>query len=210
MTLERMMDIIAQFESNGDFGAWNPNDNGRGISFGKFQFSQRGGLHGLLVRMHKADPKIFSAKFGAQGSRELLDRNTLLKMNLNDGRWKVWFQSAAHVPIFQRCQLEEAVESYAKPAANLCQEHGLKSFLWLALVTDSCVQYGVGGCKRLLKQALENPGINGTMDTFAELADDNEYNRRRKLLVHPELVDRAAFVLDSERWHRFEVSWAGS
>jgi len=199
MNLERMLDIIARFESNGDFGAWNPNDNGRGISFGKFQFSQRGGLHGLLVRMHKTDAIHFIECFGSS-TPLLLDLRSLREMKLNDPGWKFRFQQAAKHPDFQRCQLEEAVESYAKPAAKLCQEHGLKSFLWLALVTDSCVQYGVGGCKRLLKQSIENPSKDGVMDTFAELADDNQYNRRRVLLVHPELADRAAFVWDSERW----------
>ena len=200
MTLERVMDIIAEFESNGSFDAWNPNDAGKGISFGKWQFHQRGGLHGLLVRMQKADPKIFVAKFGAQGARELLDRNTLLKMNLNDGRWKVWFQSAANVPVFQNCQLEEAVESYAKPAAKLCREHGLKSWLWLALTVDTSIQYGVGGCKGILEKAMSSPGIDGLLETFAELADADQYNRRRKLLVHPELADRADWIWDNERW----------
>jgi len=199
VTLERMMDIIAEFESSGRFDAWNPTDKGRGISFGKWQFNQRGGLHGLLVRMHQSDTINFLECLGS-ATPLLLDLRSLKEMKLNEPGWKFRFQQAAKHPVFQNCQLEESVESYAKPAAKLCKEHGLNSWLWLALVTDSCIQYGVGGCKSLLEKALTNPGKDGVMDTFAELADDNQYNRRRKLLVHPELADRSAFTWDNEKW----------
>lgn len=202
MTLERMMDIIAEFESCGRFDAWNPADKGKGVSFGKWQFNQLGGLHGLLVRMHKADPQTFIAKFGAQGARGLIDRSTLLKMNLNDGRWKTWFQSAAHVPAFQNCQLEEAVESYAKPAAKLCKEYGLNSWLWLALLGDTCIQYGVGGCKAKLKQAMANPGVNGLLDTFAELTDGQSYHRRHRLIANEELQNAGDWTWDTEKCGR--------
>lgn len=196
MNIERMMDIIAEFESNGRFDAWNPIDKGKGVSFGKWQFNQRGGLHGLLVRMFNKNKMLFWKIFGPSA----VSFQQFKKENLNAPYWKDALLKCAEIQEFQQCQLEEAVESYAKPAAKLCVERGLKSFLWLALITDASVQYGVGGCKRLLEKALSNPGIEGVMDTFAELADADQYNRRRKLLVHPELADRAAFMWDNERW----------
>lgn len=200
MNIERMMDIIAENEGGKNWSAWNPDDKGKGISFGRWQFNQiAGGLCSLLKRMHRADPVLFVECFGEQASL-MLEHSKLKQMDLTKAGWRFRFTQASGQIVFQACQVAEVVDSYVEPAARMCKDRGLLSWLWLALLTDTCIQYGVGGCKRIIEEAMSNPGIDGLMDTFAELADADQYNRRRKLLAHPELADRSAFMWDNERW----------
>src|SRR5258706_499414 len=63
--VDRLIDYTARNEGGGNYSAWNPNDNGAGVSFGLIQFNQkRGSLPTLMQRMHDKDPAKFDQIFG--------------------------------------------------------------------------------------------------------------------------------------------------
>lgn len=199
MTIERMLEILSAHEGGKDWGAWNPNDNGRGVSFGRWQFNQMGGLHALLVRMYAADPQRFLFIFGPS-TTDLLNVSKLRKMDFNTYEMRNAFVNASRNEVFQQCQVAEVVESYVKPAAKLAIEHVPSTWTWLALLVDVSIQYGVGGCNKKLLQALNNPGIDGLMDTFAALADGKEYNRRFQIIYNQELLLAGDWAWDDQKW----------
>ena len=194
--VDRLIDYTAQNEGGGRYDAWNPNDNGAGVSFGLIQFNQqKGSLPGLLQRMNDANPEKFRNIFGADADR-LTDENWVRNANLSTPEWRERFKAAGADPEFQGVQRQLAREQYFEPTNRYAEEYGLGSERARAMMFDTAVQYGVGGLGSKLRQARANAGPNAsereTLAALADLADTHGYdaNRRHRILNDPNLSDR--------------------
>lgn len=207
MDLNEMLDIISEHEGGNDWGAWNPNDAGHGISWGRWQFNQRGGLPALLRAMHEADSNLLDACFAPWVSpayQVRLAEGDIRTMNLNSEAMQKGFRAASKEPVFQQCQRDQIILGYVLPARNTCIASKLTSWRWLALLADTSIQYGPGGMRRLLKLGSALAAEQGaTTDrqiqaAFSQLADDGKYNRRARILVD-ERIPEADWIWPSKR-----------
>jgi len=200
VTPDQLIDYVSRNESGGDYSAWNPDDNGHGVSFGLIQFNQRAGsLPELLRRMYEADPKAFNACFGSAVA-DLLDSKWVRSHDLSGPDWDWRFKLAGAVPAFQQAQRDLAREGYLEPAWKACQAVGLTSERAVAMAFDAAVQHGLGWTRKALARAdlrweesMAKSAWSMTRDAiFAELADKglgNDNGRRHKILRDPELSD---------------------
>jgi peptidoglycan hydrolase-like protein with peptidoglycan-binding domain len=181
---DRIIERTAQFESGGRYDAWNPDDNGHGVSFGLIQFNQEvGGLPRLLREMHQDDPQRFRETFGPHADN-MLDESWVRSADLNDPDIKRRLRASGRDPVFQQTQRDVLRSQYFDPAREAAEGHGLRSERAMALVFDSAVQNGRGGTRRFLREAAAGGG-------FARLADRGRANgRRARILRDPSFSDR--------------------
>jgi LysM repeat protein len=190
--VDKLIDKTARVEGGGRYDAFNPNDNGHGISFGLIQFNQKAGsLPTLLKEMHAKDPAKFNQVFGAD-SQNLLNENFVRSANLSTPEWRNRFrQAGAHEP-FQQVQRDLAKRDYFDPARNVAESLGIKSERGMAMAFDASVQLGVGGMTQRLKAAAAGGGSERQiLERFAASADNvtGGHSRRRNLLNDPTLSD---------------------
>jgi hypothetical protein len=191
-----------------------------GLSFGFIQYTQDGGKLGVLLqRMFDTAPIRFAEIFGEHHG-ELLERTaaTGKKRKLSDINGKgmrsprVWpvgghdlwvgsywgdrFKEAGHEKVFQRCQVEIAVDDYLIPGLRLCEKFDLCSERAIAMVFDRCVQYGPSGAdKKLLRPAFDAfRGRSGGEHAFLKFLEDRWegkrwHHRTEKLWRHPDFWD---------------------
>lgn len=176
-----------------------------GLSFGYIQFTQDGGALGkLLKKMHKKDPALFADVFG-EHHEELLEvttRTSNTRKSHPSGKrrsrvhpvgghdlwrdyWVQRFRKAGREPVFQRCQVEMAVDDYMMPALRSCDKLDLESARAVVIVFDRGVQYGpTGAFKKLLQPN--------------RVDSDSEHTFLRKFMHH----------YSHQRWgHRVEKLW---
>jgi hypothetical protein len=156
-----------------------------GLSFGYIQFTQDGGALGVLLKkMFEADKVLFGQIFGAYSAELLEVTNRKGKKRVNGrsprvqpinrhdlwhDQWVLKFKQAGREPVFQRCQVELAVDNYMMPALKNCEKLGLKSARAIVIVFDRGVQYGPGGAySKLLKPTMES--MRGRDDGHSEHA----------------------------------------
>ncbi len=187
---DRIIDRTAQFESGRRYDAWNPDDNGHGVSFGLIQFNQQvGGLPSLLRRMSERNPARFNEIFGPYASN-LRSASYVRNADLNDPDLRARLQRAGRDPELQQVQRDIAREQYYDPSARLASQFGLRSERALAMLFDSSVQNGVGGTQRFLRQAAAGGGDErAILERFASLADRGRRGRRTRLLNEPSFSD---------------------
>jgi hypothetical protein len=178
-----------------------------GLSFGYIQFTQDGGALGkLLVKMCIADRALFVRTFGEDweelikvtrrpGNKRTNGRSSRVQpvggFDLWQKPWTDRFKAAGREPVFQRCQVELAVDDYMIPALKNCEKLGLKSARAIVIVFDRGVQYGPGGAySKLLKPTMES--MRGRGDGHSEHAFLREFMYR----------------YEDKRWgHRVEKVW---
>ncbi|MBI5507814.1 MAG: peptidoglycan-binding protein [Deltaproteobacteria bacterium] len=162
------------------YAAINPNDNGSGLSFGRFQFNQgQGSLGVLFKRMYEADPTTFAGilypaavkrakgRKGKTPSADELARQLLRELNdpkqrlsgpialhLGERAFRKPLQALGAVEAFCRAQEGLARELYFDAAAEIAREHGLRSERALALLFDMCIQHGAGGTHAVVEYVL--------------------------------------------------------
>lgn len=190
--VDKLIDKTARVEGGGRYDAFNPNDNGHGISFGLIQFNQKAGsLPTLFKEMHAKDPAKFNQIFGGDAQR-LLDTNHVRSANLNTPDMKAKLREAGAHPAFQQVQRDLAKRDYFDPAQQVAAQHGITSERGLAMLFDASVQLGVGGMTQRLKAAAAGGGSERQiLERFAASADNvtGGHNRRRNLLNDPTLSD---------------------
>jgi LysM repeat protein len=191
-SVDKLIDKTARVEGGGRYDAFNPNDNGHGISFGLIQFNQKAGsLPTLMKEMHTKDPAKFNQVFGADAQR-MLDTNFVRSANLATPEMKAKFREAGAHPAFQQVQRDLAKRDYFDPAQKVGEANGIKSERGMAMLFDASVQLGVGGMTSRLKAAAAGGGSErDILERFAASADNvtGGHNRRRNLLNDPTLSD---------------------
>lgn len=191
-SVDKLIDKTARVEGGGRYDAFNPNDNGHGISFGLIQFNQKAGsLPTLFTEMNQKDPAKFNQIFGAD-AQSLLDTNHVRSANLNTPDMKAKLREAGAHPAFQQVQRDLAKRDYFDPAQRVAEQHGIKSERGMAMLFDASVQLGVGGMTQRLKAAAAQGGSEREiLERFAASADNvtGGHNRRRNLLNDPTLSD---------------------
>lgn len=165
--------VTATIESgNVAYAALNRNDEGAGVSFGRFQFNQEAGTLGSLLQvMYRADPEQFVAlTYGdSPGNknpqalvetllRELRDpRQNLtgkLASDLDSDKWKTRFKRLGSVEKFNALQDELVTKLYFEPALEVAHANGLESERALSLLFDLSVQHGTNGAARIVEAAV--------------------------------------------------------
>jgi len=185
-----------QTESGGDYGRFNPDDNGTGIAFGIVQFNQeKGTLPELLRSMYAKDSASFNRIFGDLAPA-LLDPSRVRQIDLSGHRTA--FQTAGRtVPAFQEAQRELLKKVYLDPAVALATQYGIKSERGTAMVFDTLIQRGLGNTKAALNRAkAKAPPVpeRAFLEAFAPEADATTLattHRRQDMLDDPTLSDVA-------------------
>lgn len=175
-----------------------------GLSYGFIQFTQDGGKLGVLLqKMFDTDPALFAEIFG-EHCLDLIEitAKTGKKRKLSDiggkgyrsprvwpvadhdlwsgSYWPDKFKKAGHEKVFQRCQIEVAVDDYLIPGLRLCEKYELRSERAIAIIFDRCVQYGPGGAdSKLLKPAFTAfRGSAGGEHAFLKFVEDRWESKR--------------------------------
>ncbi len=190
----------------------NPKNNGEGkhigLSWGYIQFTQDGGKLGkLLTKMHDRDPALFKECFGAEWEEllEVTNRKGRKRVNgrsprvqpvggadLWEPKWARRFRKAGQQKVFQRCQVELAVDDYMFPALESCEKLNLRSARSIVMVFDRGVQYGPRGAyKKLLKPNRDKDHTEHEfLRRFLHKYDDRRWGHRVKAIWRdPDLWD---------------------
>ncbi len=194
--IDRLIDQTAAHESGGNYSNWNANDNGHGVSFGLIQFNQKvGSLPTLFQKMYQKNPEKFKQYFGSQ-TQNFLNPSWVRSANLNNPTLKKMIKAAGRDPEFQKVQRDLARSEYFDPADAIAKKYGIKSERGRSMMFDAAVQFGVGGMKKKLRQAVAQAGPGASerqiLEKFAQIADAPRYsnNRRHNLLNSPALSDQ--------------------
>ena len=155
-------------EGKGAFGAFNPNSDQAGLSFGIIQWAQKPGrLHEILQAFRDSDLAAFTAIFGggdATVAANLLNHTakanggvdpvtgatTDSNFDLVSPAWKARFIAASLSPAFQKVQLTTAQTAFNKSLGFLkgyAPEFTTERAI--AFMLDVANQFGDGGAKRL-------------------------------------------------------------
>ena len=199
---DRIIEYTARTESGGRYDAWNPDDNGRGVSYGLIQFNQKvGTLPEVLRDMRAANPARFDAIFGKYASG-MATPSWVRAANLNDPAIATYSRGvltggamyhASREPDFQAVQRAWAKSGYFDPSVQAAQAVGLKSERAMAMLFDTSVQWGDAQMRTFLVQALRSfsgqASEKDVLTKFASLADGSKYQRRTKILSDPNLSD---------------------
>ena len=155
--IKRLVGIVMAHE--GDYDSVNRNTDGAGASIGIFQWPQRtGGLGQVLKAYHQANPALFVQFFGPSW-KVLLQKTSVASMEPIDGAylwqepWVSRFARAGRQPVFQAVQDRLATDgpfiSAAFKGANLL---GFVTERSLAVVLDAAVSQGPGHAVSVAKE----------------------------------------------------------
>lgn len=175
--LRKIIEYISiEFESAGEglYAATNEDweyrsrgyDYHVGLSYGIIQFTQDGGSLGrLLKRMRASDPSTFARVFGYCSDELVTVTNRPGKARVN-GRsprvqpvcgydlwmpyWVQRFKDAARYEVFQKAQLDAAVDLYVEPMIeDVCEPKNIQSEKGVAIVVDKAINCGRGAARRI-------------------------------------------------------------
>lgn len=152
--VNRAMSAVDENEGSGGFVKVNWDDAGFGVSVGKFQWNQKaGGLPGLLVRFHDANPARFAEIFGEYADR-LLDENFVRYQAVfaPDNDLGQRLLNALAEPSFQEVQ-NQIMRERIVWAINVAREHMHLSELFVVEVADIANQIGDTGMQNALAAA---------------------------------------------------------
>jgi len=145
--IKRLVDMVMAHE--GGYDAVNRNTDGAGVSIGIFQWPQRtGGLGQVLREYHRADPRLFAQIFGPSWST-LLQKSASASMEPIEGAqlwqepWVSRFIQAGRQPVFQAVQDRLAAEGpFISAAFKGAALLGFVTERSLAVVLDAAVSQG--------------------------------------------------------------------
>lgn len=198
-TNDQIVDYTARNEGGGSYTAWNPNDNGHGVSCGLIMFNaQQGTLPLLLERMFERDESTFKLLAPYDWER-LKNRNFVTKEDLNSPRIKEAILKLLGEPLFQAVQRQIAEERYLIPSITRIFRYFEKTPGTKArcMAFDIEVQYGGGGLNSKLRQAASKTRTGrksvqpASQEIFlfalAEVSDTHGYDneRRHRILEDP-------------------------
>lgn len=154
-----LVDVVGRVgEGSKGYGTLNPNDVGRGVSWGFLQFNQGAGSLGqVLARWRKIDPSGFDAWVGSvAGADSLLatlnskSDATRLSLPMGTGTWATKLRAAGNIAAAKQAQLDIAWNTYFKNLVALAQNAGLGDAVGLAVVFDRSINQGPGATKSAL------------------------------------------------------------
>jgi len=162
--------IIAIFEtgkvpSPSAYSACTVLADGAGISYGKHQCTDKAGSLDLVVKKYIAK--------GGQHAYEIAEFLPQLATNESTkvppaGPHPHWLQSLMNLlriagadPKMREAQDEVFDEHYFAPAANMCNDMGLKHALSWAVIYDTCIHSGPGMVANMRKRFAASPPSRG-------------------------------------------------
>lgn len=145
ISLHNILNETIQTESRGNYSAFNPNDNNKGISFGIVQFNQQTGtLLELLERCYNSSELVFLNIFKKTPAE-------LIKLDLSNMREQ--FHEFGEFEAFKIQQDKLAIERYFIPSARTALHLGMANEIELAVLFDISIQFGVEGMKKIVGYA---------------------------------------------------------
>lgn len=190
ISLHNILNETIQTESRGNYSAFNPNDNGKGISFGIVQFNQQTGtLLELLERCHWINKNKFMEIFKKTPA-------DLIKLDLSG--MKKQFQEFGDFEAFKIQQDKLAIEHYFIPTARTALRLGMANEIELAVLFDISIQFGVEGMKKIVGSAgrkKQNYLDCAYLWRIANRADQLSHcNRRRDIINSKKLNMFRCFI----------------
>lgn len=134
------------------YTAFNPDDNGSGISVGLMQWNQeRGKLPELVDAWHDKNPAKFDRIFGGS-SANMLDESWLRSVDFSS---KPGLTRAMHTALadseFQRVQVDLR-NGHIEDSCELARDYRFTSLRGRAVVADMVNQLGEGGARSMLRR----------------------------------------------------------
>jgi len=190
ISLHNILNETVQTESRGNYSAFNPNDNGKGISFGIVQFNQQAGtLLELLERCYDSSELVFLGIFKKTPVE-------LIKLNLSN--MKEHFHEFGEFEAFKIQQDKLVIERYFIPAARTALRLGMANEIELAVLFDISIQFGVEGMKKIVGYAgskKQNYLDYQHLWRIANRADQLSHcNRRRDIINSAKLNKFRCFI----------------
>jgi hypothetical protein len=197
----RIMSVTCQFEGAGRFAAINPNHDRAGLSFGIIQWAQKPGRLGELLRAFAGRDRERFVKIFADGDTSIADgllahtsrvgggvtRDGVtldLRFDLVAPEWIERFRAAALDPVFQRVQVDCAVDAFRRSLARIrSYAPAMRSERALAFMLDLANQHGDGGAESIFHAAA---GSAGTGEGAIMLAMEREPVRRVAMQFGPD------------------------
>lgn len=191
-TVDELIDYVARTESGGSYTAWNPDDNGAGVSAGLIQFNQRrGALPDLFARMYRTDERLFR-RLAPDHWVTFIAPDHVRTMDLNLPGPKADALALLREPLFQQVQRDLTRQLYFEPAWRLAKMNGLCSERAAAFVLDVAVHRDLGWLEAELPASREFLTEKSAIASLADLADSGlggEEGRRHKILRDSSLSD---------------------
>jgi len=179
ISLHNILNETVQVESRGNYSAFNPNDNSKGISFGIVQFNQETGtLLELLERCYRIDENKFI---------EIFKRTPAELINLDLSNMKEQFHEFGEFGAFKIQQDKLVIERYFIPAARTALNLGMANEIELAVLFDISIQFGVEGMKKIAGYAgkkRQNYLDYAYLWRIANRADQLSLSNRRRDIIN--------------------------
>lgn len=150
---------VAEHESGGSYGAFNPDDRDRGISWGLLQFNQNSSLGAVLKAWKAINASEFYSWAGGESvgddllKRLLSDEKSVrLGIKLNTSEWTAKFKAAGKIPNVKIAQQMIAFRDYGKPLIGPVRGVLGLTNQTLAVAFDRAIQQGPGRVKESLNE----------------------------------------------------------
>ena len=179
ISLHNILNETVQVESRGNYSAFNPNDNSKGISFGIVQFNQQTGtLLELLERCYDSSELVFLGIFKKTPAE-------LIKLDLSN--MKEQFHEFGEFEAFKIQQDKLVIERYFIPAAQTALHLGMANEIELAVLFDISIQFGVEGMRKIAGYAgkkRQNYLDYAYLWRIANRADQLSHCNRRRVIIN--------------------------
>jgi len=208
--IKRLVGLVMAHE--GDYDSVNRNTDGAGASIGIFQWPQRtGGLGQVLRQYHRANPALFVQIFGPS-SKELLQKTAAASMEPVDGAqlwqepWVSRFARAGRQPVFQAVQDRMASDGpFIKAAFTGATALGFVTERSLAVVLDAAVSQGpefAMGVAREVRQALAGQTLpmNEALEEYLRRSVDHFHSRAKP---SPPRSPHLSWRKVGSEWHKY-------
>ena len=163
------------------FSAYNPDDNGAGISVGLMQWNQRrGDLPVLVDSWFAKNPRKFNDIFGAN-SMDVRDEDWLRKVDFSgNATLRSSMERALADPEFQGVQLDLR-NDHIEESCEVAKDYGFSSLRARAVVADLVNQLGRQGARSFISRVPDFKGSESMRIEKLKLVTDDRINARDRI-----------------------------
>lgn len=161
------------------YTAYNPDDNGAGISVGLMQWNQeRGLLPELVGDWYERNPSRFNRIFGSDAAN-MLDESWLRSVDFSKSETlTASMKEALSEPQFQAVQLELR-NDHIEESCEIARDYGFTALRGRAVIADLVNQLGKGGTKRFLSRVPLSGDESNRIEQLKSQTDDRVNARDR-------------------------------
>lgn len=186
------VNMIANWVTKNEAGhksyiAFNPDDNGAGISVGLMQWNQeRGLLPDLVEEWHDRNPAKFNQIFGSNATK-MLNESWLRSVDFSSSPALTEdMKEALELPEFQRVQLNLRNE-HIEESCEMAKGYGFSSLRGRAVIADLVNQLGKGGTRRFLSKIPFSGNESNRIEQLKAVTDDRVNAADRIAIIEQEV-----------------------